>query len=322
MNWMQNRWLGHLACFLAYSIFGFNIIVCKSLTSSTYLSPMGIFLLRSVGAGAIFWLLSLLMPGERVARRDLPKIFVASLLGFFLTQLSFLAAIPLITPMESSIMSSLTPIYTMFIAAVAVREPITVKKAGGVLLSLAGVLYLIMGMKTAGGVQQSSPLGIALMVGNALFFAMYLGIFRPLIERYTVVTFMKWIFLFSTVMSAPFAYDEVLTLDYTALPSRWLWELSYLIIMATFVAYYLIPLGQKLIRPTLVSMYSYAQPIIAISISIAIGMDSLTAGRVVATLVVFAGVVIVSRSRSAKSDAAARIKNMKQRCAADGYTHP
>lgn len=299
MNFNNSRWLGHLACFLAYSIFGFNIIVCKSLTSSTYLSPMGIFLLRSVGAGAIFWLLSLIMPHESVARRDLPRIFIASLLGFFLTQLSFLAAIPLITPMESSIMSSLTPIYTMFVAAVAVREPITFKKAGGVLLSLSGVLYLIMGMKTTGGVQQSSPIGIVLMVGNALCFAMYLGIFRPLIERYSVVTFMKWIFLFSTVMSAPFALEEVLALDYSTLPSRWLWELTFLIVMATFVAYYLIPLGQKLIRPTLVSMYSYAQPIIAISISIALGMDSLTPGRVIAALVVIAGVIVVSRSRSA-----------------------
>lgn len=299
MHLTNSRWLGHLACFLAYSIFGFNIIVCKNLTSSTYLSPMGIFFLRSVGAGAIFWILSLMMPRQSVARRDLPRIFMASLLGFFLTQLSFLAAIPLITPMESSIMSSLTPIYTMLIAAVAVHEPITFKKAGGVLLSLGGVLYLILGMKTTGGASASSPLGIVLMVGNALFFAMYLGIFRPLIERYTVVTFMKWIFLFSTIMSAPFAVGEVSAVDYTALPASWLWELSFLIVMATFVAYFLIPLGQKLIRPTLVSMYSYAQPIIAISISIVIGMDSLTVGKVIATAVVFLGVLIVSRSRSA-----------------------
>lgn len=297
----QSRWLGHLACFLAYAIFGFNIIVCKSLTSSTYISPIGLFFLRSVGAGLIFWLLSLLSPAQRVARRDIPKIFMASVLGFFLTQLSFLEAIPLITPMESSIMSSLSPIYTMLIAAVAVREPITVKKAAGVLLSLAGILYLIMGMNTADPTATSSPWGILLMVGNALFFSMYLGIFRPVIERYSVITFMKWIFLFSTIMSAPFAAGEIISVDIAAIPSRWLWELAFLIVFATFIAYFLIPLGQKLIRPTLVSMYSYAQPIIAIAISIAIGMDTLTVGKIIATIVVFTGVLIVSRSPSARS---------------------
>lgn len=300
-NIFQSRWLGHLACFLAYAIFGFNIIVCKSLTSSTYISPIGLFFLRSVGAGLIFWLLSLLSSAQRVARRDIPKIFIASVLGFFLTQLSFLEAIPLITPMESSIMSSLSPIYTMLIAAVAVREPITVKKAAGVLLSLAGILYLIMGMNTADPTATSSPWGILLMVGNALFFSMYLGIFRPVIERYSVITFMKWIFLFSTIMSAPFAAGEIISVDIAAIPSRWLWELAFLIVFATFIAYFLIPLGQKLIRPTLVSMYSYAQPIIAIAISIAIGMDTLTVGKIIATIVVFTGVLIVSRSPSARS---------------------
>lgn len=297
----QSRWLGHLACFLAYAIFGFNIIVCKSLTSSTYISPMGIFFLRSAGAGLIFWLLSLLSPAQTVARRDIPKIFMASVLGFFLTQLSFLEAIPLITPMESSIMSSLSPVYTMLIAAVAVHEPITVKKASGVLLSLAGILYLILGMNTSDPTATSSPWGIVLMVGNALFFSMYLGIFRPVIERYSVITFMKWIFLFSTIMSAPFAAGEIISVDIAAIPSRWLWELTFLIVFATFIAYFLIPLGQKLIRPTLVSMYSYAQPIIAIAISIAIGMDTLTVGKVIATIVVFTGVLIVSRSPSARS---------------------
>ncbi len=262
---------------------------------------MGIFFLRSVGAGLIFWLLSLLSPAHPVARSDIPKIFMASVLGFFLTQLSFLEAIPLITPMESSIMSSLSPIYTMLIAAVAVREPITVKKAAGVLLSLAGILYLILGMNTSDPTVTSSPWGIVLMVGNALFFSMYLGIFRPVIERYSVITFMKWIFLFSTIMSAPFAAGEIISVDIAAIPSRWLWELAFLVVFATFIAYFLIPLGQKLIRPTLVSMYSYAQPIIAIAISIAIGMDTLTVGKVIATIVVFTGVLIVSRSPSARS---------------------
>ncbi len=295
--------MGHLACFAAYAIFGFNIVVCKSLTSSHLLEPLTIYALRSLGAGAIFWLLSLFLPYERVAWSDLWKIAVAAFLGFFLTQLSFLMAIPDITPMDCSIMGSLSPIYTMFIAAIAVKEPITLKKAGGVLLSFLGILYLILtSINPQGGEVVTKPAGLLLMVVNSLSFALYLGIFRPLINRYSVVTFMKWIFFFAIVMVLPLTASDILAISWSEMPSSYLWQLSYLIIFATFIAYFLIPLGQKRIRPTLVSLYSYLQPIIAIAISIWIGMDRLTVAKVIAALTVVAGVAIVTRSRRAGSN--------------------
>lgn len=87
--------------------------------------------------------------------------------------------------------------------------------------------------------------------------------------------------------------------EWTAIPSIQYAELAYLIILATFVTYFLIPVAQKRIRPTLVSMYSYIQPIIAIVISIVIGMDHLTWQKILAAAMVFGGVLIVSYSRSA-----------------------
>ena len=111
---------------------------------------------------------------------------------------------------------------------------------------------------------------------------------------------MKWIFLFSFLMSVPMSGKEIITLSWSSIPSAQLWELSYLIVFATFISYFLIPVGQKIIRPTLVSMYSYIQPIIATAISICIGMDSLTWQKILAAAMVFGGVIIVSRSRSAQ----------------------
>lgn len=295
----NKKLLGHAACFTAYAIFGVNIIVCKDLMGGGYVSPVAIFSLRSIGAGAIFWLISLFMPGERVARRDYLSIFMASLLGFFLTQMAFLMAIPDITPTDCSIMSSLSPIYTMLIAAVAIKEPITWKKAGGVALSFCGIIYLIlMSTGALGGTTVTKPAGIALMVVNALAFSLYLGVFKPVISRYSVVTFMKWIFLFSTVMSVPLSAGELLSVNYNALPKAFVMDLGFLVLFATFITYFLIPVGQKLIRPTLVSMYSYVQPIIAIAISVCAGMERLTWEKAVAALMVFAGVFIVSRSRT------------------------
>ena len=294
----KNSIFGHIACFTAYLIFGLNIVVCKDLTSSGAISPLALFTLRSLGAGVLFWLISLFLPKERVESRDLPKIFVASVLGFFLTQISFLMAISRITPMDCSIVASLSPLYTMFIAAYVLKEPLSAQKIGGVVLSLCGVLYLILNSVTStSAVVQTTPIGVLLMIANSLCFSLYLGIFKPTIAKYSVVTFMKWIFLFSTLLSLPFSAKEIVQTDLAALALSYMAELAFLIICATFVTYFLIPVGQKRLRPTLVSMYSYVQPIVAIVVSIYVGMDTLSWQKVLAAVTVFTGVIIVSRSR-------------------------
>ena len=299
---MKEKTLGHLACFIAYAIFGINIIVCKDLTSSRLISPLALFCLRSLGAGSLFWIISCFLPKEKVEKKDYVKIMMASLLGFFLTQITFLIAIPDITPMDCSIVSSLSPIYTMFIAAFALKEPITFRKIGGVAISFIGVIYLILNTVTGtASTVETSWVGILLMIANSLCFSLYLGLFKPVISKYSVITFMKWIFLFAAAFSLPLAAHELITFDYSLLSGTYLSELAFLIVCSTFITYFLIPLGQKRIRPTLVSMYSYVQPIIAIVISIWVGMDTLSWQKIVAAAMVFGGVVLVNYSRSAKS---------------------
>lgn len=293
-----NKAIGHVACFVAYAIFGVNIIVCKDLTSSHLISPIALFTMRSVGAGLLFWIISLIVPQEKVEKRDHPQILAASILGFLLTQLTFLIAIPSITPLDCSITSAMSPIYTMIIAAIVLREPITWQKAGGVILSFAGVVFLLLNSVSAGGTTHTTVVGLLLMILNSICFSLYLGIFKPVIARYSVVTFMKWIFLYSTIMSLPMSAKELLTLDYAALPGNIVAELAFLIVCSTFITYFLIPVAQKRIRPTLVSMYSYVQPIIATAISIYLGMDTLGWQKILAAVAVFAGVMIVSRSKA------------------------
>lgn len=299
----KSKMTGHCACFTAYAIFGFNIIVCKDLTSGGLIPPIVLFCLRSLGAGSLFWLLSIFLPEEKVDRKDYIRIFAASMLGFFTCQLTFLVGIPHITPMDCSIMTAMSPIYTMAIAAVVLKEPLTLQKAGGVAISFAGIIYLILSRSSlGGGSAQTTGFGVFMIILNSLSFSMYLGIFRPLIGKYSVVTFMKWIFLFSAIVALPLSVKGMIQTQWADIPARQYSELAYLIILATFVSYFLIPVGQKRIRPTLVSMYSYVQPIIAIAISICVGMDVLTWQKVLAAIMVFGGVIIVSYSKSATNN--------------------
>ena len=77
-------------------------------------------------------------------------------------------------------------------------------------------------------------------------------------------------------MGLPFSFHEVVSQSWTRIPAIQMRELGFLIVFATFVSYFLIPLGQKTIRPTLVSMYSYIQPIIATVLGIILGDSGLS----------------------------------------------
>ncbi|MBR1784021.1 MAG: DMT family transporter [Bacteroidales bacterium] len=291
---------GHLACAAAYAIFGVNVVVCRDIATEGGLPPVVLFSMRALVAGALFWLLSLFTPREHVPPRDILRLCGAGMLGLFLPQLTFLHAIAHTTPVDLSVMSSTTPVFTMLVAAVFLREPITWKKVIGVAISFGGVVWLITQSSfSGGGADHTEPVGIVYCFANYIVFAIYLGTCRPLISRYSVVTSMKWMFLASFVVSLPFSLPRMGGVDFGAVPGQVWWEIGYLIFFSTFLAYYLVPLGQQRIRPTLVSMYGYLQPIIAIAIAIAVGQDRLTPTKVAAALLVFAGVWEVTRSRAA-----------------------
>jgi drug/metabolite transporter (DMT)-like permease len=112
---------------------------------------------------------------------------------------------------------------------------------------------------------------------------------------------MKWMFLFSMLMAIPFNGRHFVQIPFSQIESKVLWQVAYVVFFATFVAYFLIPVGQKRIRPTLVSMYNYVQPTIATIISIVIGLDHLTWKKLLAMVLVFSGVWIVNQSRAANT---------------------
>jgi drug/metabolite transporter (DMT)-like permease len=296
----KNIAIGHLAAAAAYVIFGINVVVCRDIAIEGHVEPIVLFSMRALMAGALFWLLSLFTPKEQVPPRDLLKLAGAGILGLFLPQLTFLHAIAHTTPVDLSVMSTTTPIFTMFVAAIFLKEPITWKKALGVALSFGGILWLILQSTFGGnGPSETEPIGIMFCFANYIVFALYLGTCRNLISRYTVVTSMKWMFLVSFLISLPFSVPKLATTEFALVSSQVWWEIGFMIFFSTFVAYYLIPVGQQRIRPTLVSMYGYLQPIIAIAVAIWTGMDRLTPTKLLAAVAVFLGVWVVNQSRAA-----------------------
>ena len=287
---------GNLACFAAYALFGFNIISCKSIALDGKITPMALFCLRSFGAAVLFWLWSLFSaPREHIAKADAWKVALASFLGLFMTQISFLFAITQTTAIDASIMATLSPVMTLVISAIFIKERITWSGVAGIILSIAGVLILVFNsVSISSGADHTTVWGILGMIANCLCFASYVGIFKPLIQRYSVVTFMKWMFLFSSLMALPFSFSAFGASDLAAVPPDVMGHVAFVVVGATFIAYFLIPYGQKRLRPVMVCMYTYVQPVIAMVIALAMGLDTLSPLKIAACLLVFLGVGLVN----------------------------
>ena len=88
--------------------------------------------------------------------------------------------------------------------------------------------------------------------------------------------------------------------------------IAFVVLGATFLAYLLVMVGQKNLRPTLVSMYNYVQPIVASAIAVAMGMDTFGWSKAGAIILVFTGVYIVTQSKSKAQLDALKIKATDQ----------
>jgi drug/metabolite transporter (DMT)-like permease len=287
---------GHIALSAAYIIFGLNTPVMKDVLTGGEISPVALTFFRIGGAAFLFWITSLFMRKEKVLRRDLLPLFGAAMTGIFLNNILYVIGLSGTSPIDASVIVTVAPILTMVLAAFFLKEPVTWQKAVGVFIGASGALLLIFNNNMDRG--GASFAGNLLCILSTLMFVIYLTAFKNLIMRYSSVTLMKWMYLYAFICSLPFCLHDVNAIDYQALSIKTWLEILYIVGFATFFSFFMIPVGQKLLRPTVVSMYNYVQPVVSSFIAVAIGMDVFGWKKGVAAILVFAGVYIVTHSKS------------------------
>ena len=291
----KNKIQAHSAVILANVIFGLGVPVTKLLLDE-WVSPMGYMFTRCLGAAVIFWLISLFMPKEPVQRKDLLIIMLGGLLGFVVSQTLTAWALVYTTPVYFSLIATLTPVATMLMAAVFLKETLNGKKTIGVLIGIAGALLMVfMGWQSGSGT--NDVLGIFLTILSLLTWVIYLLITRNVSQKYSAVTQMKWIFLISTIAVLPFAVPEW---DQQKLFSAaWAWtgvaEMAFIVLFATVMGYFAIPFAMRYLPATTVSIYTNLQPVVASLVAIYIGQDVLTWDKPVAGILVLLSAYIITR---------------------------
>ncbi len=261
---------------------------------------------RVLGGAILFWLTSLFTAREHVPVRDIFKMGAAGLFALVFNQCSYTIGLNMTSPSNSSIMTTSMPIFAMLLSFLILHEPITWKKACGVFLGCTGAVIIITTSAQSGNAKVGNIWGDLLCMSAQLSFALYLALFKPLAQKYSLFTMNKWMFTWATVLIWPFAFSHVADIDYAHVPVSTWWETGYVIFFGTYLGYICMMVGQKILRPTVVSIYNYVQPVVSVSVSVALGLAVFKGIQAVAAVLIFTGVWLVVRSKSRRDLSAAR----------------
>ncbi len=297
---------GHLAMIGANAIWGLMSPIAKLVMSAGIVSPLLMTDMRIMGAAILFWLLSLFTKRETVPAKDLLLLAGAGMLGVLFNQGSFIFGVSFTSPGEASIITTTMPMWVMLFAYILLKEPITLKKVGGIILGASGALILVYSGWAHNHQEANNPLlGDVLVLTAQLSYALYLTFYKNFIKKYSLVTLMKWMFTFASIVILPFSINTISETNFLSLGIYEVLGASYVVVFGTFAAYICIMTGQKNLRPTIVGMYNYLQPIVASIIGVYLGLDEFTWHKYTAVILIFAGVYLVTISKSAaklKSD--------------------
>lgn len=288
----------HLATFTANLIYGANFTIAK-LVMPGLIKPSGFILLRVFFATILFWIMKLFASkNQQIERKDMFRFFLLGLFGVAINQLLFFNGLARTSNINAALIMTSNPVMVLVFAALLVGERITFQRIGGIALGIAGAALLIL-MSNVRGIGSFS--GDLMVFTNAASYAIFIVMVKPMMQKYNTWLVLGWTFFFGTLIVIPFGYSDLSLINWSAFePIHWM-AVVFVIFFTTFLAYLLNTLGLKELSPAVVSYYIYLQPIFATAISMAINHESLQWIQIIACLLIFAGVWLVTQPTFVKT---------------------
>ncbi len=147
--------------------------------------------------------------------------------------------------------------------------------------------------------------GDFLVFVNAIFYAIYLVRIKKLTAIYPPVTLNRWTFSFGLLFMSPLGIMAVAESNFTQIPEPIWGKIIYILVVMSFLVYFMNAYAVKVAGPTLTGIYIYLQPLLATLIAFILQTDSVSFMKIFWILLVLAATFYATRnSPKAKIDVA------------------
>ena len=295
----MNRLKPHLALLVCNIVWAMDYPFYNLLLPH-YVHPMAM-ISASLVVTALFSLVPLLWQrAEKIETADIRKLIGAGLLIGVLRKTFIMFGLSMTSPIDGSIIDTIVPLLVLALSVVLGMDRFTKLKVAGLVLGMAGAVAVVL-------TGASSAHAHSHLWGNVLIFlcacvtSVYMVWFKRLIAKYRIVTVLMWVYCSAAVIALPFGIGPIIRTDYAVLAHHALFPTLFVLMAPTYVPNLLLNYALKSVEPTVSSIYTYLQPVLAIAVSMAMGLDKLHTDTVIFALVIFAGVGLVLRSYTVKT---------------------
>ena len=297
---MQKKFLPLLAATVATTIYGLNHTIAK-MVMPIYIGSLGLVLLRVLGATIIFWTIGLFFKSKPIEKKDRLTIMKCGLFGMSINIAAFIAGLDYSTPVNSSILIIISPIFVVILSFFIFRNKINLLKILGIIMGFIGALILILNADSNSSVGRNIPLGNFLFIVNSISYAYYLIIVKPMAQKYDLITLFKWLFLIGLIFNFPLGINQFTDVNWSSLPVKEaILPMAFVVICTTVMTYFLNGYALSKITSTEVAVFMYLQPIIGILFAIFTKSDTISLTIIIASILIFIGVYLTSVMKQKK----------------------
>jgi drug/metabolite transporter (DMT)-like permease len=285
----------HLAVLGTNLFFAANFSLVKTI-SPHLIGPFALNVLRVGLSLVLFW--TVWMFGKNDAgfrKKDLGRFLLCGLTGVAINQMLFIKGLTLTSTIHASLLMLVTPILVTVFALWVLKEKFTFFKAAGLALGIGGATLLIL-QKEPGHEASNYLLGDMLILLNAISYSIYFILVKPLMEHYSPLHVIRWVFSFGFLMILPFGWGETMQVNWHVLHWKHFAALAGIVVTGTFLAYYFNAYGIRHLGAGTTGSYIYTQPVFAVIIATYLLKETLSTEKILAGILIFLGVFLVSRN--------------------------
>jgi drug/metabolite transporter (DMT)-like permease len=294
---MNSKTKAHIAVLIANLIFGAGYAVIKTITPA-YLAPYSLNVVRVVVSLILFWSLLLFKPSKAsIDKKDVPLFILCGITGVAINQIMFVKGLSLTSAIHSSLLSLATPIFITIIALWLIKEKFSINKFMGLALGIGGATLLVL-VKDVQSSNSSSLLGDMFVLINAVSYAFYMVIVRPLMEKYNALHVLRWVFTFGAIFILPIALPDFIATDWSVFGTAQWMALAFVVLLVTFISYLFTVYGLQELGPSVTGAYIYTQPVFATIIAMVFAGEHFTMIKALAAVLIFSGVYLVNRKKA------------------------